>query len=37
MKVLVVEDDNLFLWSLGQFLKREGYEVSSAMSSRAGV
>ena len=33
MKVLVVEDDNLFLWSLGQFLKREGYEVSSAMTA----
>ena len=31
-KVLVVEDDNLFLWSLGHFLKREGYEVSSAMT-----
>jgi len=33
MKVLVVEDDNLFLWSLRQFLKREGYEVSSAMTA----
>jgi DNA-binding NtrC family response regulator len=33
MKVLVVEDDNLFLWSLGHFLKREGYEVSSAMTA----
>jgi cyclic di-GMP phosphodiesterase len=33
MKVLVVEDDNLFLWSLGQYLKREGYEVSSAMTA----
>jgi two-component system, NtrC family, response regulator AtoC len=33
MKVLVVEDDNLFLWSLDQFLKREGYEVSSAMTA----
>ena len=32
-KVLVVEDDNLFLWSLGHFLKREGYEVSSAMTA----
>jgi DNA-binding response OmpR family regulator len=33
MKVLVVEDDSLFLWALGQFLRREGYEVSSAMTA----
>ena len=32
-KVLVVEDDNLFLWSLGQFLKREGYEVCPATTA----
>jgi DNA-binding NtrC family response regulator len=32
-KVLVVEDDDLFLWSLGQFLKREGYEVYPAMTA----
>ena len=31
-KVLVVEDDNLFLWSLDQYLKRQGYEVSLAMT-----
>lgn len=26
-KILVVEDDRLFLWSLDHFLKKEGYEV----------
>jgi DNA-binding NtrC family response regulator len=29
-KILVVEDDHLFLWSLDQFLKREGYDVRPA-------
>jgi two-component system NtrC family response regulator len=31
-KILVVEDDHLFLWTLNQFLKKEGYEVSPAAS-----
>jgi DNA-binding NtrC family response regulator len=29
-KILIVEDDHLFLWSLDQFLKREGYDVRPA-------
>lgn len=29
---LVVEDDQLFLWSLSQFLKKEGYEVCPVTS-----
>jgi DNA-binding response OmpR family regulator len=33
MKVLVVEDDSLFLWSLGQFLRGEGYEVCLAATA----
>ena len=36
-KVLVVEDDYLFLWSLVQFLKREGYEVSSATTAELAI
>ena len=36
-KVLVVEDDHLFLWSLVQFLKREGYEVSSATTAELAI
>jgi CheY-like chemotaxis protein len=31
--ILVVEDDGLFLWTLEHFLKREGYEVSSARTA----
>jgi two-component system response regulator AtoC len=31
-RVLVVEDDNLFLWTLIHFLEKEGYEVVSAAS-----
>ena len=31
-RVLVVEDDNLFLWTLIHFLEKEGYEVVSAVS-----
>lgn len=26
-RILVVEDDNLFLWTLNQFLKEEGHDV----------
>jgi DNA-binding response OmpR family regulator len=33
MKALVVEDDSLFLWSLGQFLRKEGYDVFLAMKA----
>ena len=29
-RILVVEDDKLFLWTLNHFLQREGYEVFSA-------
>jgi radical SAM protein with 4Fe4S-binding SPASM domain len=29
MKALVVEDDSLFLWSLGQFLRKEGLRQQS--------
>jgi DNA-binding response OmpR family regulator len=32
-KILVVEDDHLFLWSLEQFLKREGYDVRPATTA----
>jgi len=32
-KILVVEDDVLFLWSLDHFLKKEGYEVCPVASS----
>ena len=32
-KVLVVEDDTLFLWSLGQFLRRGAYDVSLAKTA----
>lgn len=28
-KILLVEDDRLFLWSLDHFLQKEGYEVCS--------
>ncbi|MFN8005784.1 MAG: response regulator [Terriglobia bacterium] len=29
-RILVVEDDNLFLWTLIHFLEKEGYAVVSA-------
>lgn len=32
MRVLVVEDDKLFLWTLNHFLQKEGYEVCSALT-----
>ena len=31
-RVLIVEDDNLFLWTLMHFLEKEGYEVVPAAS-----
>jgi CheY-like chemotaxis protein len=31
-RVLIVEDDNLFLWTLIHFLEKEGYEVVPAAS-----
>ena len=31
-RILVVEDDNLFLWTLMHFLEKEGYEVVPAAS-----
>jgi CheY-like chemotaxis protein len=36
-KILVVEDDSLFLWSLESFLVREGYQVSPATSGEEGI
>ena len=35
MKILVVEDDKLFLWTLNHFLQKEGYEVSSALTGES--
>lgn len=35
MKILVVEDDKLFLWTLNYFLKKEGYEVCSALTGES--
>jgi CheY-like chemotaxis protein len=36
-KVLVVEDDSLFLWSLENFLEREGYQVSPVSTGEEGI
>jgi CheY-like chemotaxis protein len=36
-KVLVIEDDSLFLWSLENFLEREGYQVSPASTGEEGI
>lgn len=36
-KILVVEDDSLFLWSLKSFLVSEGYQVSPATSGEEGI
>ncbi len=36
-KILLVEDDSLFLWSLESFLVREGYQVSPATSGEEGI
>ena len=35
MKILVVEDDKLFLWTLNYLLQKEGYEVSSALTGES--
>jgi CheY-like chemotaxis protein len=35
MKILVVEDDKLFLWTLNHFLKKEGYDVCSALTGES--
>jgi CheY-like chemotaxis protein len=35
MKILVVEDDKLFLWTLNHFLQKEGYEVCSALTGES--
>lgn len=35
MKILVVEDDKLFLWTLNYFLQKEGYEVCSALTGES--
>lgn len=32
-RILVVEDDNLFLWTLNHFLEKEGYDVCPAPSA----
>ena len=36
-KILIVEDDHLFLWSLVQFLKREGYDVRPATTAELAI
>ena len=36
-KVLVVEDDNLFLWTLNCFLQKEGYDVFSVGNGESAI
>jgi CheY-like chemotaxis protein len=36
-KILIVEDDSLFLWSLVNFLDREGYAVSPVQSGESAL
>jgi ActR/RegA family two-component response regulator len=36
-KILVVEDDNLFLWTLNCFLQKEGYEVFTAANAESAI
>jgi CheY-like chemotaxis protein len=36
-KILVVEDDNLFLWTLNCFLQNEGYEVFTAANAESAI
>jgi CheY-like chemotaxis protein len=36
-KILVVEDDNLFLWTLNSFLQKEGYEVFTAANAESAI
>ena len=37
MRILVVEDDNLFLWTLNCFLQKEGYEVFTAANAESAI
>jgi DNA-binding response OmpR family regulator len=36
-RILVVEDDNLFLWTLNCFLRKEGYEVFTAGNAESAI
>jgi DNA-binding NtrC family response regulator len=36
-RILIVEDDGLFLWSLNCFLKKEGYEVFTAANAESAM
>jgi DNA-binding NtrC family response regulator len=36
-RILVVEDDNLFLWTLNCFLQKEGYEVFTAGNAESAI
>jgi CheY-like chemotaxis protein len=36
-KILVVEDDNLFRWTLNHFLQKEGYEVYPVASGESAL
>ncbi|MEW5974796.1 MAG: response regulator [Acidobacteriota bacterium] len=36
-RILVIEDDKLFLWTLNQFLVKEGYEVCPTGSGEAAL
>ena len=36
-RVLVVEDDNLFLWTLNCFLQKEGYDVFSVANGESAI
>jgi len=35
--ILVVEDDNLFLWTLNCFLQKEGYDVFTAGNAESAI
>ncbi len=36
-KILIVEDDKLFLWSLDHFLRKEGYEVCPVATAELAI
>jgi DNA-binding NtrC family response regulator len=36
-RILVVEDDNLFLWTLNCFLQKEGYDVFSVGNGESAI
>jgi CheY-like chemotaxis protein len=36
-RILVVEDDSLFLWTLNCFLQKEGYEVFTAANAESAI